>query len=263
MMSGRDVRAPSEQISKLECIIRRNSGRRGALIYRSRSPVLESLDRKTERTITQMQTNSLQIGISPVRVLKLFVSTVFLCGVMSGPAVIAQEAARNQPPPTQTLPKDDDIEKLRKLVSQLSAEVGRLKAEVAKLEKYQQIDYLRAQLIKEEQRSEGLQRELSDIAAKETSLQKRLDEIEPQLRPDRIERSLAGVGSTRPEENRDAVRTQLSNEKRRIQTQLDQFHLNRQRLQSSISTAEASIAVFRRRLSEAVRASKLSVRDVN
>jgi hypothetical protein len=213
--------------------------------------------------MTHMQTNLFQRGISPVRVFKLFVWAVFLCGVISGPAVIAQEAAKDQPPPPQTSPRDDDIEKLRKLVSQLSAEVGRLRAEVAKLEKYQQIDYLRGQLIKEEQRSEGLQRELSDIAAKETSLQKRLDEIESQLRPDRIEQSLAGVGSTRPEENREAVRTQLSNEKRRIQIQLDQFHLNRPRLQFSISTAEASITVLRQRLSEAVRASKLSVREVN
>ena len=209
-----------------------------------------------------MQTNSFQHG-SPVRIFKLFVWAVFLCGVMSGPAVIAQETARDQPAPSPTSPKDDDIEKLRKLVSQLSAEVGRLRAEVAKLEKYQQIDYLRAQLLKEEQRTETLQRELSDIAAKETPLQKRLDEIEPQLRPDRIERSLAGVGSTRPEENREAVRTQLSNEKRRIQIQLDQFNLNRRRLESSISTAEASITVLRQRLSEAVRAARLSGREVN
>ena len=218
---------------------------------------------KDERTMTHMQTNSFQRGISPGRVFKLFVWAVFLCGVMSGPAAIAQEAAKDQPPPPQTSPKDDDIEKLRKLVSQLSTEVGRLRAQVAKLEKYQQIDYLRAELTKEEQRSEGLQKELSDIAAKETALQKRLDELEPQLRPDRIEQSLAGVGSTRPEENREALRTQLSNEKRRIQIQLDQFHLNRPRLQSSIGTTEASIAVLRQRLSEAVRASKLSVREVN
>ena len=209
-----------------------------------------------------MQTNPFQHG-SPVRIFKLFVWAVFLCGVMSGPAVIAQETPRNQPAPSPTSPKDDDIEKLRKLVSQLSAEVGRLKAEVAKLEKYQQIDYLRDKLTKEEQRSETLQRELSDIAAKETPLQKRLDEIESQLRPDRIESSLAGVGSTRPEENREALLTKLSNEKRRIQIQLDQFPLNRRRLQSSISTAEASITVLRQRLSEAVRAASLSGGEVN
>ena len=204
-----------------------------------------------------MQTNSFQHG-SPVGIFKSFVWAVFLCAVMSCPAVIAQETAKDQPAPPPASANDDDIEKLRKLVRQLSAEVGRLRAEVAKLEKYQQIDYLRAQLTKEEQRSEALHRELSDIAAKETSLQKRLDEIEPQLRPDRIERSFAGVGSTRPEENRDAVRTQLANEKRRIQIQLDQFNLNRLRLQSSISTAEASRTVLQQRLGEAVRASKLT-----
>lgn len=171
---------------------------------------------------------------------------------LSGSA-FAQTAAKDETLPPQTSPKDDDIEQLRKMVRQLSAEVGRLKTEVAKLEKYRQIDYLREQLLKEEQRAEALQRELSDIAARETSLQKRLDEIEPQLQPDRIEQSLAGVGSTRPEENRDAVRNQLSNEKRKIQTQLDQFRQNRVRLQASLSTAEASIANLRQRLSEAMR----------
>jgi peptidoglycan hydrolase CwlO-like protein len=189
----------------------------------------------------------------PTSVCKLFVCAVFLCGVMSAQAVRAQEAPKNETPPPQTSTKDDDIEQLRKTVRELSAEVGRLKAEVAKLEKYRQIDYLREQLLKEEQRAEALQRELSDIAARETLLQKRLDEIEPQLRPDRIEQSLAGVGSTRPEENRDAVRNQLSNEKRKIQAQLDQFRQNRLRLQASLSTAEASITSLRQRLSQAVR----------
>jgi chromosome segregation ATPase len=178
---------------------------------------------------------------------------MFICGVICVPAVHGQEAGKDQTPPAQTSPKDDEIEQLRKMVRQLSAEVGRLKAEVAKLEKYKQIDYLREQLMKEEQRAEALQRELSDIAARETSLQKRLDEIEPQLQPNRIEQSLAGVGSTRPEENRDAIRNQLSNEKRKIQAQLDQFRQNRSRLQASLSTAEASIANLRQRLNEAMR----------
>lgn len=184
--------------------------------------------------------------------LKTLVWATLVCFIFLSGSAVAQKA-RDEPPPPQTSPKEDEIGQLRKSVSQLSTEVARLRAEVAKLEKYQKIDYIRDQMRKEEQRAEGLQRELSDIAAKETSLQKRLDEIEPQLRPDRIEQSLAGVGSTRPEENRDAVRTQLSNEKRHIQAQLDQFRQNRPLLQSSISNAEASIARFRQRLVEAVR----------
>lgn len=174
-----------------------------------------------------------------------------VCFMFLSGSAVAQEP-KSEPPP-QTSSKEDEIAQLRKSLGQCTGEVTRLRAEVAKLEKYEKIDYIRDQMRKEEQRAEGLQRELSDMAAKETSLQKRLDEIEPQLRPDRIEQSLTGVGSTRPEENRDAVRTQLSNEKRRIQVQLDQFRQNRPLLQSSISSAEASIAQFRRRLAEAVR----------
>ncbi len=191
-----------------------------------------------------MRSQSLHFRADLVGILKTLVWATLVCFMLLSGSAVAQKA-KDEPLPTQTSPKEDEIEQLRKSVSRLSAEVARLTAEVAKLEKYQKIDYIRDQIKKEEQHAEGLQRELSDIAAKETSLQKRLDEIEPQLRPDRIEQSLAGVGSTRPEENRDAVRTQLSNEKRRIQGQLDQFRQNRPLLQSSISNAEASIARFR------------------
>ena len=200
-----------------------------------------------------MRNQSLHYRADLFGILKTLVRTMLVCFMFLSGSAVAQKVAKDESPPPQTSPKEDEIEQLRKSVSHLSAEVARLRAEVAKLEKYQKIDYIRDQMRREEQRAEGLQRELSDIAARETSLQKRLDEIEPQLRPDRIEQSLAGVGSTRPEENRDAVRTQLSNEKRRIQAQLDQFRLNRPLLQSSISNAEASIARFRQRLAEAVR----------
>ena len=200
-----------------------------------------------------MRNQSLHFRAEVFGTLKTLAWATLVCFIFLSGSAVAQKAAKDEPPPPQTSPKEDEIEQLRRSVSQLGAEVARLRAEVAKLERYQKIDYLREQIRKEEQRAEGLQKELSDIAAKETSLQKRLDEIEPQLRPDRIEQSLAGVGSTRPEENRDAVRTQLSNEKRRIQAQLDQFRLNRSMLQSAITSAEASIARFRQRLAEAVR----------
>ena len=235
----------------LRFIISRNVGSDRAFIPR-RIFIRSSFHSDAVSKEEHVRTQSLHLRTDTARILNILVWAIVCLVCLSGSA-IAQEAANNQPPRAQTSPKDDDIDQLRKMVRQLSAEVGRLRAEVAKLEKYQKIDYLRDQIRKEEQRAEGLQKELSDIAAKETSLQKRLDEIEPQLRQDRIEQSLAGVGSTRPEENRDAVRTQLSNEKRRIQAQLDQFRLNRALLQSSISSAEASITRFRQRLAEAVR----------
>jgi len=193
-------------------------------------------------------------GIRLVGVYKALILAAFVCGVIQGSSAAAQETVRNSSAPAQAAPKNDDIDQLRKTVRQLGAEVSRLKAENAKLEKYRQVDYLREQLLKEEHRVETLQKELGDIGARETSLQNRLDEIELQLRPDQIEQARAGVGSMRPEEDREAMKQRLTNEKRRIQTQLDQLQQNRVRIQSSISSAEASIITLRQRLKDAVRA---------
>ncbi len=202
-------------------------------------------------------------GIRLDRVYKSLVLAALLCGVIPGSNATAQQEAQNSGAPTQTAPKNDDIEQLRKQVRQLSAEVTRLKAENAKLEKYRQVDYLREQLLKEENRVQALQKELAAIGARETALQSRLDEIEPQLRPDQIEQARAGVGSMRPEEDREAMKQRLTNEKRRIQTQLDQFQQNRVRIQSSISSAEAAIATLRLRLKDAVRAAGIPGTGVN
>ena len=193
-------------------------------------------------------------GIRLVRAYKTLILAAFVCGVIQSSSAAAQETVRISSAPAQAAPKNDDIDQLRKTVRQLGAEVSRLKAENAKLEKYRQVDYLREQLLKEEHRVETLQKELGDIGARETSLQNRLDEIELQLRPDQIEQARAGVGSMRPEEDREAMKQRLTNEKRRIQTQLDQLQQNRVRIQSSISSAEASIITLRQRLKDAVRA---------
>src|SRR5437588_13071499 len=95
-------------------------------------------------------------------------------------------------------------------------------------------------MTKEEDRIRTLQKELVDLSARETPLRKRHDEIESQQQPDRIERSLAGVGSTKPEEVRDAVSRQLSIEKRQIQAQLDTIQATRARNQTFITNAEES-----------------------
>lgn len=205
-----------------------------------------------------MQINGYQRGTKLLEISKFLVLTAFLCGVIQAPSVLAQDPARTDAALAQTSPKSDELEQLRKSVRQLNAEVARLKAENAKLEKYRQVDYLRDQLMKEENRVEALQKELSDIDAREAALQKRLDEIEPELRPDRIEQSRAGVGSMRPEEDREARLRQLANEKRRIQTQLDQLQQNRVRIQNAISSAEASTVMLRQRLKDAVRAAGLT-----
>jgi peptidoglycan hydrolase CwlO-like protein len=178
---------------------------------------------------------------------------VMLSAILLPAAARAQDTTpkdTKQSSPPATLSSDDELTQLRKDVQRLSGEVGRLKAEVAKLERYKTIDYTRELMIKEEQRVRDLQRELIDDAAKETAAQKRLDEIEEEQRPDRIERSLAGVGSTKPEQDREAIATRLSNEKRRIQAQLETLRAARTRIPPLITNAEESITRLKQRLIE-------------
>lgn len=201
----------------------------------------------------QTQSSSTGLRFPALRVFQALIIVAFFAVAID---VQNQEASpKNDQPPAQATPTslNDELEKLRKRVAQLSAEVDRMRAEIARLDKYRQIDYTRDQMTKEEDRIRALQKELVDLSARETPLRKRLDEIESQQQPDRIERGLAGVGSTKPEEVRDAVSRQLANEKRQIQTQLDTIKSSRARNQSFINNAEESIARLKRRLSELTR----------
>jgi peptidoglycan hydrolase CwlO-like protein len=209
------------------------------------------------------QTQSLSTGLrfirrtvsSPLtsRALAVFQALIIAAFFAVAIAVPAQEAPpKNDQTPAQATPTSlsDELEGLRKRLAQLSAEVNRMRAEIARLDKYRQVDYTRDQITKEEDRIRALQKDLIELSARETPLRKRLDEIEAQQQPDRIERNLAGVGSTKPEEMREAVSRQLSIEKRQIQAQLDTIQTSRTRNQSFITNAEESIARLKRRLTE-------------
>lgn len=192
---------------------------------------------------------------SLVKSLAVAVITVAF-GCTASRTVWAQDTAKKEAPaPTPSaqpaeLTPEEKIVQLEKKVAQLTSEVARLRAELAKLEKYKQIDYTRDLMIKEEDRIRALQSDLNDLAAKETALNKRLDEIEREQRPDRIERSLAGVGSTHPEQEREAIMTKLGNEKRLIQSQLETLRSTRARIPGLIANAEASISRLKQRLAE-------------
>ena len=85
----------------------------------------------------------------------------------------------------------------------------------------------------------GLRTQLSDVQAKEAELQARERQLDEDLRPENIERSLAGVGTTRPEELREQRRRQLESEKARVRSQLDQLAQSRTRLEAAIAIADA------------------------
>lgn len=80
--------------------------------------------------------------------------------------------------------------------------------------------------------------QLLDLQAKEEELKYRKVELDEAVKPDNIARSLAGVGSTRPEELREARRRQLTIERDSVVAQLRILENTRTRLEASLAEAQ-------------------------
>lgn len=91
-----------------------------------------------------------------------------------------------------------------------------------------------------QQSIETLRSQLHDIEAKQAALEARSRQLDDDLRPENIERSLALTGSTRPEELREQRRQQLEKEKASVQSQLEQLATSRARTQAAITAAETA-----------------------
>ncbi len=84
----------------------------------------------------------------------------------------------------------------------------------------------------------ALRAQFTNVQARETELQARARQLDEDLKPENIERSLAGVGSTKPEELRELQRRQLTIERESVRTQLNLLATSRERLESAIRRAE-------------------------
>jgi hypothetical protein len=81
--------------------------------------------------------------------------------------------------------------------------------------------------------------QLLDMQGKEDALRTRLAQLDEAVKPENIERSLAGVGSTRPEELREQRRRQLSIERDGVLAQLQTLETGRLRVEAALANAEA------------------------
>jgi hypothetical protein len=86
--------------------------------------------------------------------------------------------------------------------------------------------------------ADQLRLQLIDVQAKEEALQARAQQLDEALKPENIERSLAGVGSTKPEELRESRRRQLQIERDGVTAQLKVLEASRTRLEAAIRDAE-------------------------
>src|SRR5205809_7918220 len=92
-----------------------------------------------------------------------------------------------------------------------------------------------------QERAARLRAQLTDMQAQQADLQTRLTQLDEDIKPENIERSLAGVGSTHPEDLREARRRQLEIQRKGIQSQLDNLATTRTRLEAAIAAADAQI----------------------
>lgn len=84
-----------------------------------------------------------------------------------------------------------------------------------------------------------LRSKLLEVQAREAELQARAKQLDEDLKPENITRSLAGVGSTKPEEIRELRRRELTIAKEGIANQLRLLATSRTRLEGVIRSAEA------------------------
>jgi hypothetical protein len=105
-------------------------------------------------------------------------------------------------------------------------------------------------LTRTEQRAELMRRQLLELTEKETAFRNRLVQIDEDLRPDSIDRSMmvGSVGSVRTTEMRDTRRRVLDNERRGVESLLGQTSQARARLEEDVRQADALVARLRLRL---------------
>jgi len=105
-----------------------------------------------------------------------------------------------------------------------------------------------ALLAQAEQRAEGLRRQLLELIEKETLYRTRITQLEEDMRPENVERSLSTYGTTRTAEIRDTRRRVLETERRGYQNLLTITIDSRARLEEEVRQADALAQNLRRRM---------------
>ena len=89
-----------------------------------------------------------------------------------------------------------------------------------------------------QEKAASLRAQLSEVETKQAELQTRLQKLEEDSKPENIEKTLAGVGSTKPEDLREQRRRQLEIERNGVQAQLNLLATSHTRLETAIAQAD-------------------------
>lgn len=172
---------------------------------------------------------------------------------------VAVGQAPASPPATDGSPDDvaKQIGMLRQSVQSLDATLGDIadklipvftKAKDAAAETQGRIASSFTLLTQAEQRAEMLRRQLLELIEKETLYRTRIAQLDEDMRPENVERTLNPYGTTRTAELRDTRRRVLETERRGHVSLLALTTEGRTRLEEEVRQADALVQRLRQRL---------------
>jgi len=141
-------------------------------------------------------------------------------------------------------------EETQSTIKNLTNQVNRLNDKLTSMQEDDRYQLDMERLTRAEQRAEQLRGQLMDIQGKIADFESRLEQIEFALRPENIDNSTAGYGSTRPEVAREARRKSLESERSRVQAQLKLAETSRSRLEVAVANADLEVDNLRAKLEQ-------------
>jgi hypothetical protein len=187
---------------------------------------------------------------------------------LTGAEIISRAAEYDEPQPTEQPPEKN----ADKSSSANSARIKELTERIKKLEAERNTSYDEKQkrlllnldiLTRAEQRSESLRKQLLEMIKEENSIKMRLDQIDLDMRPEAIERSLQLAGSLRPEDVRESRRKTLLAERNNLASLLAQIQNNRANLETSLAKADLMVEKLRAKLEKDIDESFLKDEEPN
>ena len=170
---------------------------------------------------------------------------------------MAQRAPAQEQTPASADPIANELGLLRKSLQTLNARLqviseGLLapdtKSETESKERLKRISTNFDLLTRAEERAEILRKQLIELTEKETQFKMRLAQLEEEMRPENIERTLSTYGTTRTVEIRETRRRVLENEKRGVDSLLQITSQSRLRLEEDVRQADQLVSKLRQRL---------------
>jgi chromosome segregation ATPase len=148
----------------------------------------------------------------------------------------------------------EDPESMKRTIRTLSNQVDKLNDKLSDIQASQTSMADLERLSRAEQRSSQLRTELRDVQVKKGDLQAHLEQLENDLKPENIERAVAGYGTTKPEELRAQRQKYLENDRTRSRQQVDQLTASESRIQQAIATQDVEIDRLQKKLEAADKA---------